>query len=197
MWHFPCCSGLLYLLKILWRCVCACVCLCVWECTQAKAIWGDYKTHPQPELLVCFHGEFESALKNWLHPVIKDGGHICLTWQTMMLMMGPLFFPCASFSWQWLNEFVGKKGGGGDWSDRRKRALKSYFSHHVFVILVSPLTYSRSHGNVYYSSTFTAIHKVDGVSEFKVSLELVLLDLAHQWKKSGFWVGSGNYQRKF
>lgn len=47
----------------------------VCECARGKGVRGDYETHPQPELLVCFHGEVESAFKKRLHPVIKDGGH--------------------------------------------------------------------------------------------------------------------------
>lgn len=102
-------------------------CACVWECTQAKAIWGDYKTHPQPELLICFHGEFESALKNWLRPVIKGGGHICLTGQRWWWWWAP-FFPCASFSWQWLNEFVVKEGGL-EWQEKRILLFSPYVCH--------------------------------------------------------------------
>lgn len=66
--------------------------MCVY--TWGKGVWGDYKTHPQPELLVCFHGEVESALEKRL----------------MAVMMGP-FFPRGSFPWQWVNEFLVNRGG--------------------------------------------------------------------------------------
>lgn len=82
------------------------------ECTQGKAVWGDYKTPPQLELLVCFHGEVESALKKWPHPEIKGGRHIARHGgdDGDDGDDGPLF-PCGSFSWQWLNEFVVREGG--------------------------------------------------------------------------------------
>lgn len=52
---------------------------------------GDYKTHPQADPLVCFLGEVESALKKWLHPIIKAGGHIACCGSGDDENDGPLF----------------------------------------------------------------------------------------------------------
>lgn len=84
------------------------------ECTQGKGVGGNYKTQARPELLVCFHGELESALKKRLHPVIKDGGLIARHGSDDG-DDGP-FSPCSSFPWQWVHEFcfvflVREKGG--------------------------------------------------------------------------------------
>lgn len=77
---------------------------------RAKRFGLIIKYPPQPELLVCFHGEVESPLKKRLHPVIGDGGHIA-----RHVCDDGALFPCASFSRQWLYELVVRRGRGIEW----------------------------------------------------------------------------------
>lgn len=92
--------------------------LCVRE-SETKGVPSDYETHPLPKLLVCFHGEVESALKKRLHPIIRDGGRSA--WHGSD---DEPYSPCSSFPWQWLNEILVMEG----WAQTGRRVTSLFFS---------------------------------------------------------------------
>lgn len=98
--------------------------LCVRE-SESKGVPSDYETHPLPKLLVCFHGEVESALKKRLHPIIRDGG--CSAWHGSD---DEPYSPCSSFPWQWLNEILVMEG----WAQTGRRVTDAF---HIFIFLPS------------------------------------------------------------